>query len=145
MYKHLLIATDGSELANKAVDQALALAKLLTAKTTAVMVTEPWASAAYGEMGYGFPIDDYETNAAAIAADILANVSNVAKTAGVECDTVHVKDRYPAEGIIAAAKERGCDLIVMASHGRRGLSRLMLGSQANKVVTLSTIPVLICR
>ena len=145
MYKHLLIATDGSELANKAVDQALALAKLLTAKTTAVMVTEPWASAAYGEMGYGFPIDDYETNAAAIAADILANVSNVAKTAGVECDTVHVKDRYPAEGIIAAAKARGCDLIVMDSHGRRGLSRLMLGSQANKVVTLSTIPVLICR
>ena len=145
MYTHLLIATDGSELAKKAVDQALALAKVLTAKVTAAMVTEPWASAAYGEMGYGFPIDDYERNAADIAADILANVSDAAKTAGVACETVHIKDRYPAEGIIAAAKQHGCDLIVMASHGRRGLSRLMLGSQANKVVTMSTIPVLICR
>ena len=61
------------------------------------------------------------------------------------CETLHVKNQFPAEGIIEAAKAQGCDLIVMASHGRRGLSRLLLGSQANRVVTQSTIPVLICR
>ena len=145
MYKHLLIATDGSELSKRAVDQGLALAKALIAKATAVSVTEPWASVAYGEMVYGFPIEEYEKNVAENAAAILSDVSEVASKAGVACDIVHIKDQYPAEGIIAAAKGRGCDLIVMASHGRRGLSRFMLGSQANRVVTLSTIPVLICR
>ena len=145
MYKHLLIASDGSELSQKAVDQGLALAKALGAKTTVVSVTEPWASVAYGEMAYGFPIEEYEKNAAENAAAILAGTVEAAKKAGVSCDVVHVKDQYPAEGIIGVANQRGCDLIVMASHGRRGLSRLMLGSQANRVVTLSTIPVLICR
>ena len=145
MYKHLLIATDGSELSQKAVDQGFALAKALGAKTTIVSVTEPWASVAYGEMAYGFPIEEYEKKAAATAAGILSGTAEAAKKAGFACDIVHVKDQYPAEGIIAAAKDRDCDLIVMASHGRRGLSRLMLGSQANRVVTLSTVPVLICR
>ena len=145
MYKHLLIATDGSDVSKKAVEQGLALAKALGAKTSVVSVTEPWASVAYGEMAYGFPIDEYEKNAAENAAGILSNAAEAAKKAGVACDIVHVKDQYPADGIIAAAKDRGCDLIVMASHGRRGLSRLMLGSQAHRVVTLSTLPVLICR
>lgn len=145
MYQHLLIATDGSDVSNKAVDQGLALAKALGAKTSVVSVTEPWASVAYGEMAYGFPIDEYEKNAAENAAGILANAAAAAKKASVACDIIHVKDQYPADGIIAAAKDRGCDLIVMASHGRRGLSRLMLGSQAHRVVTLSTLPVLICR
>ena len=58
---------------------------------------------------------------------------------------MHSKDKYPAEGILETAKESGCDLIVMASHGRRGISRILLGSQATKVVTLSAIPVLVCR
>ena len=69
----------------------------------------------------------------------------IAKQTGVTCETLHVKDQFPAEGIIETAKARGCDLIVMASHGRRGFARLLLGSQANKVVTHSTVPVLICR
>jgi nucleotide-binding universal stress UspA family protein len=145
MYKHILIATDGSELAQKAVDQGLAVARALAAKVTAATVTEPWVAVAPGEMAIAFPIEQYEKAAAANAARILAVVAAAAKQAGVACDTLHVKDEFPAEGIIEAAKQRGCDLIVMASHGRRGLTRLLLGSQANRVVTHSTVPVLICR
>jgi nucleotide-binding universal stress UspA family protein len=63
----------------------------------------------------------------------------------VACDTLHVKDQYPAEGIVEAAQARGCDLIVMASHGRRGLSKLLLGSQATRVLTHTDVPVLVCR
>ena len=64
---------------------------------------------------------------------------------GVSCETLHVKDRRPAEGIIETAKAKDCDLIVMGSHGRRGISRLVLGSQASEVVSHSTVPVLVCR
>ncbi len=145
MYKHLLAATDGSELAMKGVDQALALAKALGARITIATVTEPWTAVAYGEMGLGFPIDEYEKNAAENAERILRPACTAATTAGIACETVHIKDQFPAEGLIGAAKECGCDLIVMASHGRRGLSRLMLGSQAHRVVTMSNLPVLICR
>ena len=145
MYKHLLIATDGSDLALKAVEQGLALAKALNAKATAVTATESWATIATGDMGMAFPIEDYEKGCADSAAIILAAVSKLADQAGVSCQTVHVKDQFAAEGIIETAKSLGCDLIVMASHGRRGISRLLLGSQANQVVTHSTVPVLICR
>ena len=145
MYKHLLIATDGSELATKAVEQGLALAKSLNAKATAVTVTESWVVIASGELAMTFPVEEYEKGCAANAAQILATASEIAKRLGVACETVHVKDQLPADGIIETAKERGCDLIVMASHGRVGVARLLLGSQANKVVTHSTIPVLICR
>ena len=145
MYKHLLIATDGSELATKGVEQGLALAKSLSAKVTAITVSESWTSLVSGEMAMGFPIDEYDKGCAANAAQILSVVSELAKKAGVACETLHVKDQFPAEGIIETAKARGCDLIVMASHGRRGFARLLLGSQANKVVTHSTVPVLICR
>jgi nucleotide-binding universal stress UspA family protein len=145
MYKHLLAATDGSELGNKGVDQALGLAKTLGAHITIATVTEPWTAFVSGEMSFGFPIDEYDKNVAANAEQILATAGAAAKKAGVVCETVHIKDQFPAEGLIGAAKQSGCDLIVLASHGRRGLSRLMLGSQAHRVVTLSTLPVLICR
>jgi nucleotide-binding universal stress UspA family protein len=115
MYKHILIATDGSELAGRAVEPALML-----------------------------PIDEYERAAKENADRILSAVSSAADEAGVECETVHVND-FPAEGIIETAKAKGCDLIVMASHGRRGLSKLLLGSQASRVLTLSEVPVLVCR
>jgi nucleotide-binding universal stress UspA family protein len=143
MYKHILIATDGSELAEKAVKAGLMLAKTLGAKATAVTVSEPWTSAAGGEAPAGFPFDAYE-KAAAAAAEILTSVSNVAKQLDIGCATVHLKT-YPSEGILQAAKERGCDLIVMASHGRRGFTRLLLGSQAMRVLTDSSVPVLVCR
>jgi nucleotide-binding universal stress UspA family protein len=145
VYKNILIATDGSDLALKAVDQGLALAKALNAKVTAITTTESWASVATGAMAMAFPIDEYEQGCAESAATILGVVSKRAEKAGVACQTLRVKDQYPADGIIETAKSQGCDLIVMASHGRRGLSRLLLGSQANSVVTHSMVPVLICR
>jgi nucleotide-binding universal stress UspA family protein len=129
MYQHLLIATDGSELAQKAVEQGLALASALNGTATAVTVTEPGNSVVPEEN----------------AERILSRFRDAAEMAGVPCDTLHVKNQCPADGIIDAAKLQGCDLIVMASHGRRGFAKFLLGSQANRVVTQSTIPVLICR
>jgi nucleotide-binding universal stress UspA family protein len=145
MYKHMLIATDGSELAQKAIDQGLALAKALGAKVTAVTVTEPWPVTLVGDVVVTYPIEEYEQSAAESAGKILSAVTGAATKQGVACTTVHVKDKYPAEGIIDTAKSKGCDLIVMSSHGRRGLTKLLLGSQAIEVLTHSTVPVLVCR
>ena len=145
MYKHILIATDGSELAEKAVKTGLSLAKALGARATAVTVTEPWTAFVTGEAIIAFPFDEYEKSAADRAAKILASVSSDAKQLDTACATVHIKEQYPAEGILQTAKDSDCDLIVMASHGRRGLARLLLGSQALRVLTYSTVPVLICR
>ena len=125
MYKHMLIATDGSELATKALEHGLALAKHDNAPVTVVTVTEPWAPLA--------------------ANRILDGAAQRGNAHGVTCDVVHVKDQHPAEGIVATAKEKGCDLIVMASHGRRGVSRLLLGSQAYEVLTHCSVPALIVR
>ena len=145
MFKHILIATDGSELAERAAAQGIGLAKSIKAKVTVVTVTEPWTALLAGEASLAFPVDDYNEAAAANAARILAATADIAKKQDVSCATVHIKEQFPAEGIIAACKSHGCDLIVMASHGRRGLAKLLLGSQATKVLTLSTVPVLICR
>jgi nucleotide-binding universal stress UspA family protein len=144
MYKHVLIATDGSELAGRAVTAGLELAKALQAKVTAVTATEPWSGMISGEPALTFPIEDYQKAAAENAARILTGVSETARQAGVACETLHVSD-FPAEGIVETAKAKGCDLIVMASHGRRGLSKLILGSQTSRVLALGTVPVLVCR
>ena len=145
MYKHILIATDGSELAGKAVAAGFGLARELGAQVTVVTVTEPWTAFVTGEAAYGFPVDEYEKSAEQSASRILSGAAKLARKADIRCTTVHTKDQYPAEGILAIAHKKGCDLIVMASHGRRGLERLILGSQAVKVVTQSIVPVLICR
>jgi nucleotide-binding universal stress UspA family protein len=145
MYAHILIASDGSELAGRAVEQGLTLAKTLHSKVTAVTVTEPWTAAVSGEWAVAFPVEEYEKAAAANAQKILAQVSETAARIGIACETVHIKDQFPAEGIVEEAKTRGCDLIVMGSHGRRGIIRFVLGSQATRVLTHSTIPMLICR
>ena len=145
MYKHILLPTDGSDFALKAVEQGLKLAKILGARATAVYVTEPWAVQAPAELAIGFPLEEYERIVVANAKTVLATVDAIAKREGVDCTYLHIKDHYPAEGIIKAAKDEDCDLIVMASHGRRGISRMLIGSQANKVVALSSVPVLIYR
>ena len=145
MFKHILIATDGSELGERAASQGLALAGALNAKVTAITVTEPWTAFLTGEAAIAFPVDEYDKGAAANAARILAATSEMAKKQDVACATAHIKDQFPAEGIVAACQSHGCDLIVMASHGRRGLAKLLLGSQATKVLTMSSVPVLICR
>jgi nucleotide-binding universal stress UspA family protein len=145
MYKNLLIATDGSELADKGVTNGLALAKALGAKVTIVTVSDPWTAFVTGEVGASFPIDEYERACEVNASAILSSVAKRAEAAGVTCEKRYVKDQFAAEGILDTAKKEGSDLIVMSSHGRSGVARLLLGSQANKVVTHSTVPVLICR
>lgn len=145
MYKQILIATDGSELAMKAVEAGLTLAKALGSKVTAVTVSEPWVAFAAPEAMIAYPADEYAKAAAANAAKILSSVSEAAARIGVSCDTLHVEDRYPADGIIETAKVRGCDLIVMSSHGRHGLAGMLIGSETQKVLTHTTIPVLVMR
>jgi nucleotide-binding universal stress UspA family protein len=145
MFKHILIATDGSELAQKAVDQGLALAKALGASVTAVTVSEPLIGVTPSQVEMAFPMPEYERRLTQHAATILSAVADSAGRLGVACSGYHVKGKLPAEGILDAAKERECDLIVMASHGWRGLTRLLIGSQAHKVVTHSAVPVLVCR
>jgi nucleotide-binding universal stress UspA family protein len=151
VYKHLLIATDGSGLAQKAVDQGFDLAKALKARATVINVTPCWTSTFSGEAALSFPSEisnkneNYNKIIPEEASKIFSAVDDAAKKADITCDTMHVIDRFPADGIIETATTRGCDLIVMASHGRRGVRRLILGSQANEVVTQSTIPVLIYR
>ena len=145
MYKHLLVAIDGSDLAQIALHHGIALAKALDAKITIVTVSEPWHAYAPGETAMPFPVKEYQESVAKWATDILAKAKAVAGNAGVKSAVVHIKDDYPADGILGLADKQDCDLIVMASHGRRGLSRMVLGSQANHVVTHSNRPVLICR
>ncbi len=145
MYKHILIATDGSELGGTAVATGLQLARHLAAKVTAVTVTEPWTANLPGEAAVGFPIEAYDEAAAAVSARILGDVAQAARKAGIPCATLHIRDQYPAQGIVSAARQNGCDLIVMASHGRRGISRLLLGSVTSRVLALSDVAVLVCR
>jgi|SRR5689334_1105755 nucleotide-binding universal stress UspA family protein len=145
MYKRILIATDGSDLAAKAVSVGLQLAKALGAEVVALSATEPWSSMVGPEgSAFNFPIEDYERAAAESASRILDDVRQQATSMGVASETVHAKD-FPAEAIVDGANSMHCDLIVMASHGRRGLARALLGSQALRVLTLSSVPVLICR
>jgi nucleotide-binding universal stress UspA family protein len=145
MYRNILIATDGSELSAKAIRHGLRLAKALGAEVRVATATEPWEAVIVGEVAVMVTPQKYAETSAANAAAVLRKATAVADEEGVAIQTLHVSERYPAEGIIEAAKENGADLIIMASHGRRGLSRLVLGSQANEVVTHSTIPVLIVR
>lgn len=145
MYKHILVATDGSALAAKAVTAAFQLAKAVGSKVTAVTVTEPLRGKLTGEAAFGFPIDDLSKMAAAQAKHVLDGVKDMAAKAGITCGEVHVKEHHAADGILLAAREGGCDLIVMASHGRRGLERLLVGSETVRVLTHSTVPVLVCR
>lgn len=147
MYTHLLIATDGSEVAAKGLEQGLQLAAALKADVTLVTVSEPAQMADAGIVWGGSPtlLQEYRDRTHEAAQKILAAAGHRAAELGVPHHPVHVPDRYPAEAILETARERGCDLIVMATHGRRGLDRLLLGSQAQAVLTHSTIPVLVVR
>ena len=148
IYKKILIATDGSELANRAVAHGLKLAKELKVPVVVVTVTPMWSAleiAHEARLTKANPIESYQGSAAAWAERILNEADQQAKAVGVSLELVHVPESAPAEGIIATAEKQGCDLIVMASHGRRGLGRLVLGSQANEVLAYSKVPALIVR
>jgi nucleotide-binding universal stress UspA family protein len=149
MYSHILIATDGSELATKGLDQGLSLAKALGSMVTIVTVTETWHVFEIAKQVEKHPdrnpLEDFSNAAVTLAANTLQAAAATAADAGISAETVHVTNDHPAPGIIKTAEEKGCGLIVMASHGRRGLGRLVLGSQAAEVVATSKIPVLIIR
>ena len=145
MFKHLLIATDGSSASEKALAQGLLLAKTLPAQVTVVTVTEPWTEGAYAIIPTPSLIKAYEQAAAEGAASLLDGDRKAAEEAGVRCQTRHIKDQHPAEGIIKAAKDQGCDLIIVGSHGRGAMGRILLGSTSLKVLTFSPIAVLISR
>ena len=132
MYKRFLIATDGSELAEKAVTSGLALAKDLGAQVVVVTATEPWTTMTNGEgFAFNFPIEEYEKAAAERAEQILGKVRAAAQKMAVACETVHVND-FPAEGILATAKAKQCDLIVYGITRTPRRCALLLGSQAPK-------------
>ena len=148
MYKHILIATDGSGLATQALEHGFALARERNAKVTVVTVTEPWSAADIAHevrQGRPDPIGQFEDVAEMAAKKILDGAARRGAALGMSCDPVHVKDQHPAEGIIATANDKGCDLIVMASHGRRGISKLVLGSKAYEVLSHCKVPTLIVR
>ena len=145
MYRHILIPTDGSELAEHAVTNGLSLAKSVGAKVTVMIVEEPepiWLP--FAERRELEELGKYTEQIKIYAASALNRAVDAAKQAGVTCDTVQVKHAQPYQAIIATATDLGCDLIVMASHGRSGLSAVVLGSVTNKVLTHTKIPVLVC-
>ncbi len=149
MYHHILISTDGSELGTKGLDHGLTLAKALGAKVTVITVTERfpayaisagevWITAAELE-------GEFESNQQKLAEGILTAAREAADRIGVPAEMLHVPNAQPAEAIVTAARDRECSLICMSSHGRRGLGRLLLGSQTAEVLAHSPVPVLVVR
>ena len=145
MYRHILIPTDGSPLSEMAVRQGIAFARSVGAKVTALTVSAPFHILAIDPVMVTDTPEHYERHCAARAEKFLGVVRVAAKDAAVPCETLHVVAEHPYEAIINAASEKGCDLIFMASHGRKGMSALILGSETVKVLTHSKIPVLVSR
>jgi nucleotide-binding universal stress UspA family protein len=142
MYRHILIPTDGSELAEHGVAHGLALAKFLGAKVSIIFVVEPFPEIT-GR--YLETLARYVELRKEQATSELDRAAKAAKDAGVPCETIQVENSQPHQGIISAAEDKGCDLIVMSSHGRSGLSALLIGSVTNKVLTHAKTPVLVCQ
>jgi nucleotide-binding universal stress UspA family protein len=147
MFKHILIPTDGSPVSAKAVKAGIALAKEAGAKVTGYYAVDPVPARLYGD---GYIVDkrmiaEFERRNRDAAKKRIAGVAREARKAGVQFEPLVETVRTPYEGIVEAAKNRKCDLILMASHGERGLTRFMLGSVADKVIQLSKVPVLVYR
>jgi nucleotide-binding universal stress UspA family protein len=161
MYANILLSTDGSEVAREGVRQGIALAKALNAKVTVITVTES-LPVDYGSgpaslrietveagpvLGGWIPsqeeIDRFDAACKERAGKVLDEARAMADEVGISAELLHVPNGYPAAAIIETAKSRGCDLIVMASHGRRGLKKLFLGSQTSEVLADGSVPVLV--
>ena len=148
MYKHILIPTDGSPLSHKAVKIGAQLARRFKAKVTALYVIPPYRplqgaeAIAYSDL---YSPAKYAADMRKIGGDAVAKVKRAAEAEKVSCQAFAVTERSPWEGIVKTARTKKCDLIVMASHGRRGLAGLLLGSETTKVLTHSKTPVLVCR
>lgn len=145
MFQHILVATDGSLLSEAAVDSAMNFARDAGATVTAVTVTEPFHVMTVDSKQLADTKEAYDRLVNAEAARYVESAERKAKALGVQCRVVQVESEQPYKAIIETAKQSGCDLIAMASHGRRGVSALVLGSVTNKVLMHSSIPVLVYR
>ncbi len=144
MYQRILIPTDGSEITAKAVQAAIAMAKLCGASLTTICVKEPFPYSAISEMQPVPPQEFYDAQER-IAASRVKAVVDTALAAGVACSGFTVEALHPWEAILDHAKQQNCDLVVMASHGRRGMAALLIGSETSRVLTHSTLPVLVVK
>jgi len=149
MYARILIATDGSDLADRAIDHGLQLAKVAGSEVTIVTVTEPatLVGGGYASLAGGVidPLPELVEAQEKAARELLERAAKRAAGQGITAKTVLVDNSFAAEGIVATADQIGAELIIMGSHGRRGLNRLLLGSQTNNVLAHTKIPVLVTR
>jgi nucleotide-binding universal stress UspA family protein len=144
MFKHVLLPTDGSKLSDDAIRMGVQLAKTVNAKVTGFYVMPEFHVFTYKTEMLEDTKREFATDSKAHAAQYLSVIETAAKAAGVTCDIASTTDDHPYEAIIKAATQRECDLIVMASHGRKGVQAVLLGSETQKVLTHSHIPVLVC-
>jgi nucleotide-binding universal stress UspA family protein len=145
MFKHILIPTDGSELSLKAVIYGMQLAKAVGARVTAISLMEPYQVASMDAVLVAETAEEHDARAAGIADKALEQVKMAGEAAGVPVETLREFHGQPYRAIIDCALANRCDLVVMASHGRRGVSALLVGSETTKVLTHCTIPVLVYR
>ena len=144
MYKQILVPTDGSEKSARAVQTAAALARLCNAKLEVLSIREPFPYSAISEIQPMPPQEFYNAQERLATSRVEAAI-DAARTEGIKAEGATVEALHPWEAVLEQAKVKGCDLIVMASHGRRGLGALLLGSETQKVLTHSTLPVLVIR
>ena len=144
MYKRILVPTDGSGITGKAVQAAIGLARMAGASLVTVSVKEPFPYSAISEMQPVPPQEFYDAQER-IAVSRVSAVVDAAAALGLHCDAFTVEAIHPWEAILDQAKTAGCDLIVMASHGRRGVAALLLGSETSRVLTHSELPVLVVK
>lgn len=144
MFKKILVATDGSDLSRRAVDTAVGLARSLGASLVGVTAVDAYPYSGVGQIEPA-AYSEFQARAAAEAADRLAALESAARAAGVACECLSRDGAPPWRAILDAAAETGCDAIVMASHGRRGVGALLLGSETQHVLARSTLPVIVVR
>lgn len=144
MYKRILVPTDGSDISEKAIATAVQLAKTLGSEVCTLSVKDPYPYSAMSEIQPTLPQEFFDAQER-MASRHIDRVKEVCQAAGVACTGITVESPSPFEAIIDQAKAQDCDLIVMASHGRRGVQALLLGSETQKVLTHSTVPVLVVR
>ena len=148
MYKRILIATDGSPLSRSAIAAGVELGKLAGATIVGLHARPPMGFILYGDARIMVPPEtepEYERRVKAVSGAFVAEIEAAARRADLSFEAVNVEDASPADAIVRTAREQGCDLIVMASHGRKGVSRILMGSETTKVLTDATQPVLVTR
>jgi nucleotide-binding universal stress UspA family protein len=162
MYAHILLSTDGSDVARKGLEHGFALAKALNAKVTVITVTEPLpfdvtepavinvtgplsfdVGSGHGGGWSAVEVRRFDVACDERASKVLDEAQTMAEHIGISAELLHIPNAHPASAMIETAKSRGCDLIVMGSHGRRGLRKLFLGSQTSEVLAHAVLPVLV--